>query len=207
MLINKLTCISYNVKDNILKMRFWLGFFIALLGGLIGIGLSRDWIKLNLIGINDFHLDLFYILMLVIGLIITAIDNLKQSKYLKKLEDEQIGRILKPNQKNKLLEDLKNLPITKVVLMGIQGDRESIRFANTIKEVLIKAGWEVDGVWEEIIIGGIGSGVIIRENSVKQDLNVNIINEIFNKNNINTRVVEKKSPSSKPIEIIVGSRP
>lgn len=188
-------------------MRFWLGFFIALFGGLIGIGNLRDLIKSNLTGINDFYLDIVSVLLLVIGLIITAINNAKQSKYLKKLEDEQVGRILKPNQRNNLLEDLKNLPIIKVVLMGIQGDRESIKFANTIKEVLIEAGWEVDGVWEEIIIGGVGSGVIIRENSVKQDSNGNIINETFNKNNINTRVVEKTNLSSERIEIIVGSRP
>ncbi|APY00338.1 hypothetical protein [Lacinutrix venerupis] len=188
-------------------MRFWLGFFIALFGGLIGIGLLRDLIKSIFTGINDFHLDIVSVLMLVLGLIITAIDNSKQSKYLKKLEDEQVGRTLKPNQRNNLLEDLKNLPIIKVVLMGIQGDRESIRFANTIKEVLIEAGWEVDGVWEEIIIGGVGSGVIIRENSVKQDSMGNTINGTFNKNNINTRVVEKTGLSSERIEIIIGSRP
>ena len=94
-------------------MRFWLGFFIALFGGLIGIGLLRDLIKSNFTGINDFHLDIISVLMLVFGLIITAIDNSKQSKYLKKLENEQVGRTLKPNQRNNLLEDLKNLPIIK----------------------------------------------------------------------------------------------
>lgn len=188
-------------------MRFWLGFFIALMGGLIGIGLLREWLKSILTGIYDFHLDIFSALMLVIGLIITAIDNSKQSKYLKKLEEEQVGRILKPNQRNNLLKNLKNLPIIKVVLIGIQGDRESIRFANTIKEVLIEAGWEVDGVWEDIIIGGVGSDVIIRENSLKQDSMGNVINETFNKNNINTRVVEKTDLAAERIEIIVGSRP
>lgn len=188
-------------------MRFWLGFIIALVGGLIGIGFLRDWIKSILTEISDFHLDLFSVLMLVIGLIITAIDNSKQSKYLKKLEGEQIGRILKPKQRNNLLEDLKHLSNIKVVLMGIQGDRESIRFANTIKELLLESGWEVDGVWEEIIIGGVGSGVIIRENSLKQNSIGNIINETFSKNNIDTRVVEKTNLSPERIEIIVGSRP
>lgn len=188
-------------------MRFWLGFFIALFGGLIGIGLLRDWIKSILTGVNDFYLDILSVLILVIGLIIAAIDNSKQSKYLKKLEDEQIGRIVKPNQRNNLLEDLKHLSTIQVVLMGIQGDRESIRFANNIKEVLLEAGWEVDGVWEEIIIGGVGSGVIIRENSLAENSTGNIISETFNKNNIVTRVVEKANLSVELIEIIVGSRP
>jgi|TARA_B110000114_G_scaffold161580_1_gene179003 hypothetical protein len=189
------------------KMRFYLGFIITLVGGLISIGLLRDWIMSFSNVICDLHLDLFSILIIVIGLIISANDKLKQSKYLKKLEDEQTGRILKPKQRNKLLEDLKHLSKIKVHLTGIQGDRESIIFANTIKEVLLDSGWEVDGVWEDIINGGIGFGVTIRENSLKQNSIGDIINEAFIKNNIDSRVVKHTAFSPELIDIVVGSRP
>ena len=64
-------------------MRFWIGLCISLLGGLIGIGLFRELIKLNYPTINDSHLDLTALIILIIGLIITAIDHSIQSKNLK----------------------------------------------------------------------------------------------------------------------------
>jgi len=160
-------------------MRFWIGLFISLFGGLIGIGLFREWIKLNLPLINDFYLDFVALIILIIGLVITAIDHSKQSRNLKQLEDEQQGRILKPKQRENLLNALNNLEKIKIVLTGIQGDRESIRFANSIKDILIEANWEVDGVWEDIIIGGVGFGITLRESSTEPNSSGKIINEIM----------------------------
>lgn len=188
-------------------MRFWIGLFISLFGGLIGIGLFREWIKLNYPLINDLHLDFVALIILNIGLVITAIDHSKQSRNLKQLEDEQKGRVLKPNQRENLVRALKNLEKNKIVLTGIQGDRESIRFANSIKDIFIDANWEVDGVWEDIIIGGVGFGITLRESSSDQNSRGKIINEILNKNQIKSRVVLKPDLKSNQIEIIVGSRP
>lgn len=188
-------------------MKFWFGLIISLFGGLIGIGLFRDWIKLKLPTLDDSTLDVVSLIILIIGLVVSAIDHSKQSKNLKKLEDEQKGRVLEPKQKKNLLDDLKKLPKTKVVLMSIQGDRESFRFANTIKDILIESNWEVDGVWEEIINGGVGPGVLVREKSSEPNSIGKIINETMNENSINTRIVIKSDLEPSRIEIIVGSRP
>lgn len=188
-------------------MRFWIGLLISFLGGLVGIGLFREWIKLNYPLLNDLHLDFVTLIILIIGLVITAIDHSKQSKNLKQLEDEQKGRVLKPKQRENLVNALNNLEKIKIVLIGIQGDRESIRFSNSIKDILIKANWEVDGVYEDIIIGGIGFGITLRENSSDPNSRGKIINEIMNINQIKSRVVLKPDLKPNQIEIIVGSRP
>jgi hypothetical protein len=188
-------------------MRFWIGLFISLFGGLVGIGLFREWIKLNYPLFNDLHLDFVASIILIIGLVITAIDHSQQSRNLKQLEDEQKGRVLKPKQKENLLNALNNLEKIEIILTGIQGDRESIRFANTIKDILIEANWEVEGVWEDIIIGGIGFGITLRESSSEPNSKGKIINEIMNKNQIESRVVVKSDLKPNLIEIIVDSRP
>ncbi len=119
-------------------MRFWIGLCISLLGGLIGIGLFRELIKLNYPTINDSHLDLTALIILIIGLIITAIDHSIQSKNLKKLENEQKGRVLKKQQKENLLNALNRIEKIKIILIGIQGDRESIIFHIQLKIFLLK---------------------------------------------------------------------
>jgi hypothetical protein len=143
------------------------------------------------ISLDDSTLDIVSLMILIIGLVISAIDHFKQSKDLKKLEDEQKGRVLKPKQRENLLSDLNSIKRINVVLKGIQGDRESIRFANSIKDLLIESNWEVEGVWEDIIIGGIGFGITLRENSSDPNSTGKIINEIMNKNQIKSRVVLK----------------
>lgn len=188
-------------------MRFWIGLLISLLGGLIGIGLFREWIKLNYPLIKDLHLDFIALIILIIGLVITAIDHSEQSRNLKQLEDEQKGRIIAPKERESLLNSLKNLEKIKVVLTGIQGDRESIKFANSIKDILIEANWEVDGVWEDIILGGVGFGITLRESSSDSNSLGKTINQIMNKNKIKSRVVLKSDLKPNEIEIIVGSRP
>ena len=119
-------------------MRFWIGLCISVLGGLIGIGLFRELIKLNYPTINDSHLDLTALIILIIGLIITAIDHSIQSKNLKKLENEQKGRVLKKQQKENLLNALNRIEKIKIILIGIQGDRESIIFHIQLKIFLLK---------------------------------------------------------------------
>lgn len=180
---------------------------MSLFGGLVGIGFFRDWIKLNYPSVNDLHLDFIALIILVIGLVITAIDHSLQSRNLKQLEEEQKGRVLKPKQRTNLVNALNNVDKIKIVLTGIQGDRESIKFANLIKDILIEANWEVEGVWEDIIIGGIGFGITLRESSCDPNSGGKIINEIMNKNQIESRVVLKPDLKSNQIEIIVGSRP
>ena len=188
-------------------MKFWAGLLISLFGGLIGIGLFRESLKPLVPNLDDIHLDIASIIILLIGLIMTAFDHADQSKSMKQLEDEQKGRIIK--QKLNLLKALNNLPKTKVILYGIQGDREAVKFANTIKNILVDVNWDVDGVWEDIIVGGIGFGVTIRETSTDTNSIGKIMNKIMNENHIATRVVvlTNSDLEQNQIEIIVGSRP
>lgn len=92
-------------------------------------------------------------------------------------------------------------------LTGIQGDREAIRFANTLKDVLVVAGWEVDGVWEDIIIGGAGSGILVRQGSSASDSLGQSISKALNQIQITSRFIIKPDLKPDQLEIIVGSRP
>jgi hypothetical protein len=188
-------------------MMFWIGFFIALVAGIIGIGLSREWVKRKFPRISEKHLDFVSLVILAIGLLISAIDYSEQSKTLGQLEYEQRGRFLTPKQKEYLKETFISLPKTKVYLIGIQGDREAIRFANTLKDVFIVAGWEVDGVWEDGLIGGAGPGILVRQGSSASDSLGQSITDALNQIQITSRFVI--TPDLKPhkLEIIVGSRP
>lgn len=188
-------------------MRFWIGLLISLVGGLIGIGIFRELIKSQFTILGNLHLDIISLIILISGLIITAIDHSKQSKNLKNLEDEQIGRTLETEQREKLKESFKKLPKTKVELISIQGDRESFRFAKLIKEVMIESDWDVDGVWEDIILGGVGQGLIIRQKSSEPSSVGSMINDMMNENNINSKTVVMSNFKSDQIQIIVGSRP
>jgi len=188
-------------------MRYWIGLIIALLAGIIGIGLSREWIKREFPRISETHLDTILLVLLAIGLVISSIEYLKQSNTLKQLEDEQRGRILTPKQEKYLRETFSSLPKTRVHLMGIQGDREAIRFANTLKDVLVVAGWDVDGVWEDILIGGAGPGILVRQGSSASDSLGLSISEAFNHIKITSRFVIIPDLKPDQLEIIVGSRP
>jgi len=186
---------------------FWSGLIIAFIAGFIGIGLSREWVKRKFPRIQEKQLDWISLVILAIGLVISAIDYSEQSITLRNLEDEQRGRILTTKQIEYLRETFRSLPRTRVYLMGIQGDREAIRLANTLKDVLIVAGWEVDGVWEDILIGGTGPGILVRQGSFASDSIGQKITEALNQIQVTTRLVIKPDLKPHQLEIIVGSRP
>ncbi len=186
---------------------FWIGILIAFVGGIISIGLSRESVKRKFPRIREKHLDVVSLVILVIGLLISVMDHSAQSRTLRQLEDEQRGRILTPKQKEYLIETISNLPKTRVYLMGIQGDREAIRFANTLKDVLVVAGWEVDGVWEDILIGGAGPGILVRQGPSASDSLGQRITDSLNKIQITSRLVIMPDLKPHQLEIIVGSRP
>jgi hypothetical protein len=54
---------------------FWLGIIIALIAGLVGIGVSREKAKARLPWIRDFHLDWIAIVLLILGLVLSAYDH------------------------------------------------------------------------------------------------------------------------------------
>ena len=188
-------------------MMYWIGIIISFIGGIIGIGLSREIVKRKFPIIREKHLDLASIGILVLGLLISSIDHSEQSTTLRYIVDEQQGRILTLDQKEYLIETLSSLPKTSVYLMGIQGDRESVRFANTLKDILVEVGWEVDGVWEDNIIGGAGPGIVVRQGSSSPNLLGKNIIKALNHIQITSRLVINPDLKPNQLEIIVGSRP
>jgi len=54
---------------------FWLGLLIALIGGLLSVGLSRERVKRRYTAIGDYHLDVAALAVLVVGLIVSALDH------------------------------------------------------------------------------------------------------------------------------------
>lgn len=79
-------------------MRFRIGLLLSLFGGIIGIVLFRELIKSKYPTLDDKTLDIVSLLILLIGLIISAIEHFKQSKDLKKLENEQKEEFLNQNK-------------------------------------------------------------------------------------------------------------
>jgi uncharacterized membrane protein len=50
-------------------MMYWIGVIIAFIGGIIGIGLSREFVKRKFPLIREKHLDIASLGILVLGLI------------------------------------------------------------------------------------------------------------------------------------------
>ena len=57
---------------------FWIGLFIALIAGFVGIGLSREWVKRKFPTIKEKQLDVIALVILAIGLVISTIDYSQQ---------------------------------------------------------------------------------------------------------------------------------
>jgi hypothetical protein len=76
------------------------------------------------------------------------------------LQAEQRGRLLSDDRIDKLAALLNTIHKSNesLHLMGIQGDREAVRVSKQLYEIFVSAGFNVDGPWEDSVIGGIGQG-------------------------------------------------
>ncbi len=59
---------------------FEFGLFLALIGGLLGIGLSRASVKKKFPALADYHLDVVAVIVLVIGLVLTAAEHYRSER-------------------------------------------------------------------------------------------------------------------------------
>ena len=88
--------------------------------------------------------------------------------------------------------------------MGLQGNRESIQLAKFLKGVLEGAGFVVDGVWEESLIGGTGPGILIRQATIDGAIG-QAIGAAFDEVGLEVRMV--KYDAGDKVEVIVGYEP
>jgi len=59
---------------------FWLGLVIALLAGVASIGASRESVKRRYPAVGDYHLDIFALAILIVGLGVSAVDHLQSER-------------------------------------------------------------------------------------------------------------------------------
>ncbi len=128
-----------------------------------------------------------------------------QEAQIKALEKEQAGRTLSPAQLQALAEHLRSVtkPLKGIHLMGLQGNVESIRLAMALKGALEGAGFAVDGVWEDVLLGGTGPGILIRQE--KQDDVGTGIKTALNRVGLEAKVIEMGRPTTEgKVEVVVG---
>jgi hypothetical protein len=124
------------------------------------------------------------------------------------LTTEQAGRVLTPIDLQILTSGL--YPVQKsgnpIHLIALQGNRESIKLAASLKPAFENAGFAVDGVWEDGLIGGTGSGVLIRQQRGDGPVGVAIY-AALQRVGLQARIVEMGRGSQNKIEVIVAYRP
>ena len=67
---------------------FEFGLFVALAGGLLGIGLSRTGVKKKFPALADYHLDVVAVVVLVVGLLLTAVEHYRSERALRESESK-----------------------------------------------------------------------------------------------------------------------
>lgn len=127
---------------------------------------------------------------------------------IKSLETEQAGRNLSATQLQVLTEGLRTIqkPGEPIHLMGLQGNRESIQLANVLKRAFEGAGFVVDGVWEDLLIGGTGSGILIRQEKMDGVIGQGV-RAAFQHVGLEARIVELGNRVQNKVEIIVAYKP
>ncbi|MHC1767599.1 MAG: hypothetical protein AB9869_25525 [Verrucomicrobiia bacterium] len=142
-----------------------------------------------------------------VATVVTLVGAVQTDHKLAKLEEHQQGRVLSEEDAADLRDKISRLPKATVLLMGIQGDRESVRFANSLKPVFLSAGWSVNGVWEDSILGGAGTGILVRHNAAATNSPGPQLVEILNIRKLKARFIKLPDPDLNRFELIVGARP
>lgn len=148
------------------------------------------------------------IFSLLFGSRLSTLQKEKENQLQKKieqLESVQIGRRLNLRQRKTINETFAIVSKTKLVFIGIQGDRESIIFAKDLYDTFKKIGWNVEGVNEEIYLGGVGFGITIRQK--KSNLIGNKISEVLSNFGFRSNLLIKETMDDSHVEIIVAHKP
>jgi hypothetical protein len=127
------------------------------------------------------------------------------------LEAEKQGRLLSPEKLADLTRHLHSAlrPKAKIELMGIQGDRESMRLAEQLAPAFRDAGFTVSEPYDTTFFGPVGKGVLIRQVSKDGPIGVGIA-AAFAAVGLESRVFEMgadRNIGSDDVELIIGRRP
>jgi hypothetical protein len=66
-------------------MLFWFGLLVALVAGLLSIGFSREAVKLRFPVVEDYHLDIAAVVLLIFGLALSAVEHYRSERSFRKL--------------------------------------------------------------------------------------------------------------------------
>jgi len=125
---------------------FWFALVVALLGGLLSIGLSRDRVKQRYPVVRDYHLDVCATVLLVLGLLASAFEHRESERAITVLQKAQAPWELSPQQEEVFISQLKKAPKGKVAIEYIRSDEIRSRdFAVKIKSILADSGYDVWG--------------------------------------------------------------
>jgi len=92
---------------------FWFALVVALLGGLLSIGLSRDRVKQRYPVVRDYHLDVCATVLLVLGLLASAFEHRESERAITVLQKAQAPWELSPQQEEVFISQLKKAPKAK----------------------------------------------------------------------------------------------
>ena len=122
---------------------FWVGLFIAFLGGLLSIGLSRDWVKLSYPVVTDYHLDFVALFVLLSGLTISGFVYYQDEHTIQVLKEKTEPRSITSEQRIALSKELKSAPKGEVSVFGDFTNSEALSYAKQIESLLKEAGFEI----------------------------------------------------------------
>src|ERR1700686_5405550 len=120
---------------------FWIGIAIALLAGLLLIGLSREKVKTRYRVVTDYHLDVFAVALLLIGLAVSAAEHLQSERSLRALNQKVESRILSNVAVNKFVQRVAKEPKGKIRIKFMANDPDAFNYAAAIRAMLVTGGY------------------------------------------------------------------
>lgn len=120
---------------------FWIGAAMALVGGLVSIGLSRESVKSRYGAIKDYHLDVLALVILLGGLAVSSIDHLQSERSLRELQ-KTAGRNVTRSSVEQFIRRVAGEPKGTVQVKFMGSDAEAAAYANEIWAMLRSAGYD-----------------------------------------------------------------
>ena len=127
---------------------FWVGLVMALVAGLLGIGLSREFARSKYPRLHDLHLDRAALVLLVIGLAIAAYEYREGQIAFNELETRPFFKPLDPEQHESIVLQLREVrekfkkQLRSVNIQADAGSATRRQLAQQITEVLNDAGFQ-----------------------------------------------------------------